>query len=129
MSFGEGALQRNRRTRAGTIETLTDCFFAVVCADSYDKLLKKHYTFVMNQKVKFLRQIPYISYDWKNKEVEKFVYHCKEINIESRGRIIAKEGNFCDKVYIIAEGEVEIVKTDLNAIFMNYQGGVIGVKE
>ena len=76
-----------------------------------------------------MRQIPYISSDWKNKEVEKFVYHCKEINIESRGRLIAKEGAICDKVYIVAEGEVEVVKTDLNAIFMNYQAGVIGMKE
>ena len=74
----------------------------------------------MEQKVKFLRQIPYISTDWKNKEVEKFVYHCKVKNIDSRGRLIAKEGNLCDKVYIVAEGEVEIVKTDLNAIYMNY---------
>ena len=47
MSFGEGALQRNHRTRGGTIETLTDCFFAVVCAESYDKLLKKNNTYVM----------------------------------------------------------------------------------
>ena len=49
MAFGEKALQSNRRARSGTIETLTDCFFAVVCADSYDKLLKKHNTFVMEQ--------------------------------------------------------------------------------
>ena len=76
-----------------------------------------------------MRQIPYIGTDWKNKEVEKFVYHCKKIEFESRGRVIAKEGSLCDKVYIVAEGEVEVVKTDLNAIFMNYQAGIIGVKE
>ena len=48
------------------------------------------------------------------------VYNCKEVTFEARGRLIAKEGALCDKVYIVAEGEVEIVKTDLNAIFMNY---------
>jgi CRP-like cAMP-binding protein len=40
MYFGELALL-NKKPRAGTILTLTDCFFAVVDADVYERLLKK----------------------------------------------------------------------------------------
>jgi len=40
MYFGELALL-NKKPRAGTIVTLTDCFFAVIDALSYERLLKK----------------------------------------------------------------------------------------
>lgn len=40
MSFGELALLSGK-PRAGTVVTLTDCYFAVINADSFDKLLRK----------------------------------------------------------------------------------------
>ena len=40
MSFGELALL-SKKPRAGTVLTLTDCYFAVINANDFDKLLKK----------------------------------------------------------------------------------------
>ena len=59
MTFGELALH-NRRPRAGTIVTLSDCFFAVITAESYEKLLRKDMALKMANNVSFLRQVPYI---------------------------------------------------------------------
>ena len=39
-SFGEIALM-SKKPRAGTVLTLTDCHFAVIGADSFDKLLMR----------------------------------------------------------------------------------------
>ena len=39
-NFGELALQ-NKRPRAGSIVTLSDCFYAVINADNYDRLMGK----------------------------------------------------------------------------------------
>lgn len=41
MSFGDLALVHKQR-RAGTVLTLTNCFFAVVSADGFHKLIKKN---------------------------------------------------------------------------------------
>ena len=40
MSFGDLALLSNKG-RAGTVVTLNDCYFAVIFAESFDKLLRK----------------------------------------------------------------------------------------
>lgn len=40
-SFGELSMMQPKRQRAGTVLTLTGCFFAVIKADTYEKTLKK----------------------------------------------------------------------------------------
>lgn len=54
MHFGELALI-NKKPRAGTVVTLTDCYFACVSAESYEKLLKKDTQLKMEQNVTFLK--------------------------------------------------------------------------
>lgn len=54
MHFGELALI-NKKPRAGTVVTLTDCHFACVSAESYEKLLKKDTQLKMEQNVTFLK--------------------------------------------------------------------------
>jgi len=34
-----------------------------------------------------------------------------------------------NKVYIVIQGEVEIVKADLSSVFYNHETGVVGIKE
>ena len=76
MTFGDLAIH-NRRPRAGTIVTLSDCFFAVISADSYEKLLKKDIAKKMAENVSFLRQVPYIC-KWSIKDTQKLYYLCHE---------------------------------------------------
>ena len=55
MSFGDLALHKGNRRRSGTVVTLTDCYFAVITAESYDRLLKKDRAIKMQNNVKFLK--------------------------------------------------------------------------
>ena len=82
MSFGELSLL-NRKPRAGTVVTLTDCYFAVIHADSYEKLIKKDVAMKMARNVKFLRQIPYMQ-NWLIKETQGIYMFCRERKFERR---------------------------------------------
>ena len=53
-------------------------------------------------------------------KVEKF---------EKRGQVIAKEGTPCNKVYILVNGEFEVVKTKLSNVFYNSFAGTVAVCE
>ena len=127
MYFGELALIK-KATRAGTIVTMTDCYFAVVNADAYERLMKKDSQTKMEENVAFLRQIPYLQ-NWKQKELTALLYCFHEKKIELKGQVIAREGAKAKKVYIVVKGEFEIVKTDTDKVFFNEQTGVVGVKE
>lgn len=78
--------------------------------------------------IEFLRQIPYMS-EWSNKDVDKIFNFCKESKAENLNQIIVHEGTKCNKVYVILEGEVEIVKTNLSNVFFNAEAGVLGINE
>ena len=44
-----------------------------------------------------------------------------------RGTVVAREGTTCEKVYVIKEGEFEIVKIDLNNVFFNESTGNVAI--
>ena len=72
----------------------------------------------MTTNVKFLRQIPYIR-GWLTKEVQAIYLISEEKQVENLGHTIIHEGDPCDKVIIIVEGEVEIYKKKLNTLYFN----------
>ena len=106
------------KNRAGTVVTITDCYFAIITRDSYEKLILKDEKQKMQANVRFLRNVPYVS-DWFNREVQGLYMLRKERKIALPGLTIAKEGEWCNKVFIVFQGEVEIVKTNLNSVFFN----------
>ena len=63
MYFGDISLVY-KKPRNGSIVTLTDCHYAVVNSDAYEKLLKKDKLTKMEQMCTFMRQIPYLR-EWK----------------------------------------------------------------
>ena len=128
MSFGDLALHKGNRRRGGTIVTLSDCYFAVITAESYEKLIKKDKAIKMANNVKFLRQIPYIT-DWTVRETQGLYMLCNEKKVELIGTTIINEGDPCDKVLIILKGEVEMMKTNLSTVYFNHETSTIGVKE
>lgn len=127
MSFGELALL-SKKPRAGTVLTLTDCYFAVINAQDFDKLLKKDKALKISNNITFLRQVPYIR-NWLIKDTNGLLLISHEQKAEVRGKIILREGDPCRKVIIIISGEVEIIKQDLSSIYYNDQTGVLGIKE
>jgi len=116
------------KSRAGTVVTVTDCYFAIIHRDSYEKLILKDEKHKMLTNVRFLRTIPYIS-NWFNREIQSLYMLRKERKIEFSGKTIINEGDPCDKVIIVLKGEVEIVKTNLSTIFFNQATRTLGMKE
>ena len=54
---------------------------------------------------------------------------CHEKRVALRGKTILKEGDPCDKVIIVLQGEVEIVKSNLSTVFYNKKTGVLAIRE
>ena len=90
--------------------------------------MKKDSQIKMEESVAFLRQIPYIN-NWKHKEVTALLYSFVEKRYELAGQVIAREGTECTKVYVVVQGEVEIIKKDIDKVYFNDQTGVIGIRE
>lgn len=67
-------------------------------------------TIPMVDRVVFLRQTPLLS-QIETRDLQRFASACDEEHFDS-GEILAREGDVGDKVFIIAGGEVSIVKRD-----------------
>lgn len=117
MSFGERSLLKDL-PRAGSAKCITDCQFAIVSKKSYLALLKKVELKSIMQMTSFLKQIPYIQ-NWIMREVYALRFLMKIEKFSRRGTVVAKENMTCDKIYIIKDGEFEIVKNDLSNVLYN----------
>lgn len=124
-SFGERAMLDNKK-RAGTIITMTDCHFAIVGREAYDRLLKKDQEMKIYEKILFMKQVAYMR-TWKMKEIQDLEPFCKEVHYELRGHVVAQEGTPSDNVIIVLQGELEVVKRDLTSCYFNEKTGVLGV--
>ena len=56
-------------------------------------------------------------------------YLMKAERFEKRGMILAKEGTPCDKIFILREGDFEIVKENMNNFFYNQHANTVAVME
>ena len=66
---------------------------------------------------------------WTIRDVDKLFQLCKEKKAENLNQVIIHEGTPSDKVIVILEGEVEIVRTNLSKIYFNAESGVLGIAE
>ena len=62
-------------------------------------------------------------------QTTKLCYNCMRQERDGRGRIIVREGDPCDKVIIIISGQVEVVKTNMNKVFFDFERGSLGMQE
>jgi hypothetical protein len=76
----------------------------------------------------FLRQIPYVK-TWVNREVTHLKYLMKTEKFTRPGIVLAQEGSTCDKIFIMIDGQYEIVKKDLTNVFYNDTVGTVAVME
>lgn len=67
--------------------------------------------------------------NWQFNETKDFLYLKKERRYKVRNHVIVREGDTADKIYIVVEGEVEVVKTDLSQVYYNPNTCVVGMKE
>ena len=60
-SFGELALISRLNKRAATIRAASDCCFAVLEKDDYQKIYGRYQEKILNMKIDFLKEIPVFS--------------------------------------------------------------------
>ena len=75
------------RKRAGTMVTRTDCYFAIVGREAYDRLLKKDQETKIMEKIAFMKNISYMR-TWKSKEIQDLEPFCKEVSFELKDQVI-----------------------------------------
>ena len=72
-SFGELALLNNA-PRAATVQCVTDCLFAVINKNEYDKVLKKIDNKEISMKIDFFKDhLPFLNH-WTITRVKEFIY-------------------------------------------------------
>ena len=74
-SFGELALLYSK-PRSATMFCATDCDFAVIEKFSYDKVIRTIQKKMQNERISFLRQIPFFA-KWTKSSLTKFSYGLK----------------------------------------------------
>jgi len=110
-SFGELALL-NQKPRSATMLCTTDCDFAVIDKQSYDKVIRQIQKKIQNERVQFLRSIPFFA-KWTKTSLTKFSLMLKPRKLK-RNQIVFREGDECDWVFIVKKGEFEVKKKVLN---------------
>ncbi|CAI2387493.1 unnamed protein product [Moneuplotes crassus] len=108
-SFGELALLNSGDgKRKARIVCKEDCKFATVNKENYQKVLAKIQQQHKENMINFLKQIPFISH-WSKNALSRLYYAVEKVDTFRSQRII-KEGDPIDYIYIIKEGEFEVVK-------------------
>ena len=72
--------------RQGTMITVSECHFACVNAEIYERLMKKDKQVEIDGTVAFTRQISYIS-EWRAKDIISLIYKFVPITLH-RGQIL-----------------------------------------
>lgn len=106
-AFGELALINNK-PRQATIRCVTDCHFAVISKNVYERILKKIEVKNQNKLVDFFQHLPFFD-GWSRTALAKlkYVFGHREL---LAGQAVVREGAHCDKIYIIRSGEFRVLK-------------------
>ena len=105
--FGELALEHINKKRMATIITLTDCDFAIIDKIKYNELLKdsinksKNKFYNLIYKYKIFDNVSLSTFD------RKYYNHFRYLKMK-KNNILFNEGDICDKVYFILNGEYEL---------------------
>ena len=106
-TFGELALEHLNKKRMATIIALSECDFAVIDKLEYNELIKdsmnksKNKFYNLIYKYKIFDSISGHTFD------KKYYNHFKHIKMK-KNSILFNEGDLCDKVYFILNGEFEL---------------------
>ena len=106
-SFGELALMQNK-PRAATIGCTQDCHFAVLDKSDYLRILSKVHEQQLSQKIDFLQALP-MFHNWTRNSMQKITFYFKEKTF-ARKQVLCKVGSTATEVFLIRDGEVEVIK-------------------
>lgn len=87
---------------------MTHCKFATMSKANYQKVLSKIQQQNREKMINFLKQIPFISHMSKN-TIGKIMYAIEKVPF-IRGQNVVKEGDPAEYIYIVNQGEYEVIK-------------------
>jgi len=111
-AFGELAIMdESVKPRKATIVSKEDCHFATLSRSAFRSTLghirKEHEALL-----EFFTKNPVFSINhWTNRAIQQFMKSFEQLNNLNRGTILYKEGDPCDKIYMVRRGEVVVTKT------------------
>lgn len=95
-SFGELALLSPHNTRAATIRASTNCYFAVLNKDDYQKVYGEHQEKILNRKIDFFKSMPLFC-NWTRDSLRKLTPFFEETEYK-RNAFVINEGDDYDGV-------------------------------
>ena len=110
--FGENSIESVNSKKNQTVISLLDCDLVKINKINYNDLMKvslaklknKFYNLILTYKI--FTNIPYASFD------KKYYNYFKYIKL-TKNQLLFKEGDICDKIYFISNGEYELF-VDIN---------------
>ncbi|CAD8094249.1 unnamed protein product [Paramecium sonneborni] len=107
--FGEIAIEQ-RIPRTASVIAKSECVFATLSFDSYQRVLGQYQEKILEDKLQFIKSIPPFK-NWSQSGQLILLHSCQEMSFEA-GSFIYKRGQKGDTIYIIKEGEILIEKWD-----------------
>ena len=107
--FGELALLKDRlMPRAATIKCMGSCHLAVMSKSSYTKVLAKIDARQSKKLIDFFKSIPFLA-KHSTMQLNKLNYVFEQKSF-IRNQVIYNEGDACNYVYLVQDGEFEVTK-------------------
>jgi CRP-like cAMP-binding protein len=106
-AFGDYALLHNER-RSASIYVKENSHFLVLYKKEFLHILGKVEAYKLKEKVDFLRSLPLFQ-RWANKRLIKTSY-AFDVRTHTRNHFLFKEGDPTDFIYIVKEGEFQLLK-------------------
>lgn len=106
-AFGDYALLNNDR-RGASIYAKTNSHFLVLHKDEFMQVLGKVEARKLKDKVEFLSTLP-IFHKWTERKIKQISYAFDSKRV-SRNHVLFKEGDPIEKVYLVKEGEFQLLK-------------------
>ena len=104
-SFGEIALQTNQR-RTATMICRNECHVLTLSKQGFDAVLKDVKNEKAQKDLEFLRKFEFFQHI-PNSELLSFLFSVKNVRFPLSA-VIYKEGDPCDQIYLIREGDLQI---------------------
>lgn len=106
-SFGELALLYSK-PRMATIKCIERSHFVVLTKDDYNGAIAEIERRKTNEKINFIKMLPVFA-KLSRTQLTRYTYNLKDVQI-IKDSFLYKEGDLADKVFIIREGEFQILK-------------------
>ena len=96
----------SNKPRAATIRCTEPTPFATLDKNAYDKVFAKLEEMAINEKISFLKGLE-VFQNWSRSAVSKLTFFLQERSF-GRNHYVYKEGDACNYVYMVHQGEFEV---------------------